>query len=248
MSGHAGEHVVRSDLESRRFGVAFGRLDAATPQSALPAAISKADADGLQVLSTRVNATDLNYLGTLEDLGFRIMDTLVYYRRALTGGSVGAALAELPEAFELNRADAEACSAIARHAFQGYMGHYHADPRLRGDAADAAYADWITRLLLTPSSDQISLGTASEQKLAGFLVGQPRENGASEIVLNAVSPDCRRAGHYSALLGEYLHRAEKRGDREVVISTQLQNYPVQRIWARAGFVLYSSFYTLHRWA
>src|SRR5437660_477279 len=74
--------VVHSALESTRFGIEYGRLDAAAVRpSALADAVAAADAEGLQVLSVRVDSTELKLLNTLEDLGFRLMDTLVYYRR-----------------------------------------------------------------------------------------------------------------------------------------------------------------------
>lgn len=243
------EGVVRSDLESARFGVQFGRLDlSAVPPGALADALAEADAEGLQVLSSRVDTTDLDQARALEDVGFRIMDTLVYYRRGLPSTSDEVTAIALEHPRDLTGADADACSAIARRAFSGYMGHYHADPRLSAAAADEAYADWISRLLLGAPADQIAVGSAKEGKIVGFLVGQRREAGTSEIVLNAVSPDLQRTGCYTAMLCDYLRRAGQRGDREVVISTQLQNYPVQRVWARTGFTLFRSYHTLHRWA
>jgi len=241
--------IARSDLESARFGVEFGRLDvAAVPPGALAEAVATADAEGLQVLSARVDSTDLERARALEDVGFRIMDTLVYYRRDLSSTSVEAPEADFERPTDLTSADAEACSSIARRAFRGYVGHYHTDPRLSDDAADEAYADWIARLLLGATAGQIAVGSAKHGKLVGFLVGQRREPGTSEIILNAVSPDVQRNGTYTALLRDYLHRVRHRGDGEVVISTQLQNYPVQTVWARAGFTLFRSYHTLHRWA
>jgi GNAT superfamily N-acetyltransferase len=241
--------IIRNDLESACFGVEFGRLNAAAiPMSAFAGAIVQADADGLQVLSTRIDATDLPQVQTLEDLGFRVMDTLVYYRRKLTKASAAPAPANLSASSDLGGAAADAASAIARRAFHNYMGHYHADPRLSDEAADEAYADWIARLLRAPTPDQIALGSVKEGKLVGFLVGQPRNHGTSEIILNAILPEEQGGGRYTALLDDYMDRVAKRGDREVVISTQLQNYGVQRVWVRAGFTLYRSYHTLHRWA
>jgi GNAT superfamily N-acetyltransferase len=239
----------RNDIVSSRFGFEFGRLDAAAiPMPALAAAIAGADADGFQVLSTRIDATDLRRVQALEDLGFRVMDTLVYYRLELPEGSAAQAPAERHACVDLDSAGAGAAGAIALRAFHNYMGHYHADPRLSDEAADEAYADWVARLLLDPTPGQIALGSAKQGHLVGFLVGRPRNPGTSEILLNATLPEEQGGGHYTALLENYVHRVAKRGDREVVISTQLQNYGVQRVWVRAGFTLYRSYHTLHRWA
>ncbi|MFL6720230.1 MAG: GNAT family N-acetyltransferase [Sphingomonas sp.] len=240
---------MRSALESARFGVEFGRLDAtAVRPGALADAVAAADAEGLQVLSARVDSTELKLLTTLEDLGFRLMDTLVYYGRDPSKSVSGIKTSGLEPPMDLTGADAETCAAIARRAFHDYVGHYHTDPRLAAEAADEAYADWISRLLLTPAAGQICVGSAKQGRLVGFLVGQRRDPGTSEIVLNAVSPQEQRGGRYTALLLHYLHRVGRRGDREVVISTQLQNTAVQSVWARTGFTLFRSYHTLHRWA
>ena len=237
--------VEINDLETRRFGFSFGRLDAVAARHGLGESLAAADADGIEVVSTRVDTTDLGLVRAVEDHGFRIMDTLVYHRRTLPLAERGDAAGQVSD---LTEADARRGATLARRAFRRYLGHYHADPRLSDDAADDAYADWTARLLTDPPPGQIALGTRNGDGLTGFLIGQPRADGTSEIVLNAVDPDAQRGGIYTALLRTYLQRAGARGDREVVISTQLQNYPVQRAWSRAGFVLYRSFHTLHRWA
>lgn len=235
-------------LESSRFGVRFGRLDAQAAPQSIAEAVDCADRDGIAVLSTRVDAADLTLVRALEDAGFRIMDTLVYHRRSLSGDEDDRSPLDKGVVVTLTDTDAPAAAQLSRQAFQHYIGHYHADPRLSDTAADAAYADWASRLLLDPAPGQIALGVRVDGDLAAFIVGERREGAASEIVLNAVRPDAQRTGLYSCLLRHYLKSAAARGDAEVIISTQLQNYPVQRVWSRHGFVLYRSFHTLHRWA
>lgn len=236
--------VERNALESARFGVAFARLtDPFTGE--LAAVVRAADRAGIDVISTRVSTADLPFVREVEDHGFRIMDTLVYHRVALprshppktAGMTVGAASEE----------DTQACARIAASAFHDYVGHYHADPRLDAACADAAYVDWTERLLRDPADGQISLCARAGNAVAGFLVGVPRSGGASEIVLNAVDPGQQGQGGYAAMLTAYLGAVESRGDRAVIISTQLQNYRVQRAWHRHGFMLFDSYHTLHRW-
>jgi len=235
--------VVPNLLESDRFAVRFARLEADGPDD-LARALAAADADGVDVTSARADATDLPSVRRLEEAGFRLMDTLVYHARALTPDD-GAA--SDPRVFDLEPNDADACADVARTAFRTYHGHYHADPRLSDDAAAEAYADWAARLVREPADGRLVLGARDGGSVAGFLAGVPRGDGSSEIILNAVRPDAQRTGLYGAMLRAFLARAAERGDERVMISTQLQNYAVQRAWARAGFILYQSFHTLHRW-
>lgn len=244
--------VTENVMESARFGVRFARLTLADDDmEALGGVLDRADADGIDVTSVRADTLSLATVRALEDAGFRLMDTLVYYRRSLSpeltdrmegAGKAGSVIVPL------SAADAEAAAAISRSAFAGYLGHYHADPRLADDAATEAYADWIYRALRTPTAGQVALGCTVEGRLAGFILGLPRAGGSSEITLNAVHPDAQRGGVYRALLRRYLVLAQAHGDHDVLISTQLQNHAVQRVWSREGFLLSHAWHTLHRWA
>lgn len=244
--------ITLNDLESDRFGVLFGRMTMtgnAGCAREVADAIDTADRSGIAVLSARLDVTELPSIRMLEDLGFRIMDTLVYYRRTLpTNYEESSHRKDGSYLTRLSVADAQACSAIARVAFRNYLGHYHADPRLSNTAADAAYVDWAERLVLQPEAGSISLGICADSKIQGFITGVPRSNKSSEIILNAVHPDAQRRGFYEALLKKYLREATSRGDLNVMISTQIQNYPVQRIWCKLGFSPFKSLHTFHRWS
>lgn len=235
-------------LESDRFGVAMARLaDPSDDRAELTDLLAQADREGTDVISARVNATDLATVRLLEDLGFRIMDTLVYYRRSLPVDDRGpfdpGGLVIIDGSVE----QAAGCAAIAGRAFNGYFGHYHADPRLSLLAATEVYSDWITRLLTRPSDGQIALCAVRDGRPIGFIVGVRRDGTTSEIVLNAVDPSDQGSGCYGALLRHYLLNTSERLDREVIVSTQLQNYRVQRAWRREGLFLFDSHHTLHRW-
>lgn len=236
--------VERNALESDRFNVAFARLEDPSDGQLKPV-LRTADNAGIDVISTRVNTSSLAVVRALEGCGFRIMDTLVYYRVDIA--TAASATVHPPLVRAASPADAYACARIAASAFHAYLGHYHADPRLGGDRADAAYVDWTTRLLCESTGDQIALCAHAGSVVVGFLVGVAREAGVGEIVLNAVDPAYQRQGCYHALLAAYFHLAARRGDTAAIISTQLQNYQVQRAWRRHGFQLFDSYHTLHRW-
>jgi GNAT superfamily N-acetyltransferase len=68
-----------------------------------------------------------------------------------------------------------------------------------------------------------------------------------EGVLNAVAPAAQGRGLYRALLLEALRWCEGRGATRMVISTQLTNLGVQRVWCLLGFVPSHAFYTFHCW-
>ena len=70
-----------NDLESARFGIVAARLsDPGAVMADVDAAAVTAKVD---MLTTRVEVSDLPRVHALEAGGFRLMDTLVYYERSL---------------------------------------------------------------------------------------------------------------------------------------------------------------------
>lgn len=232
-------------LESKRFGIVAAKV---TDPEASPEAIDReAAAAGADMATTRVDVGDLPRVHALEAAGYRLMDTLVYHARSLE---------ELPEiappgtGLSLRRAtpaDAQAVGALARAAFSGYFGHYHADPRLDDTAADAAYVEWAETSTAQTAADAPVLLAHSARQLAGFLTMRRDGGDEFEIVLNAVHPDSRGKGVYTALVVEAMRVAREAGAGRMTVSTQINNYPVQRVWARLGFVHTRSLYTFHKW-
>ncbi|MCB1337296.1 MAG: GNAT family N-acetyltransferase [Maritimibacter sp.] len=240
------DYLALNDLETRRFGVVAAKLDGSAGElPELSRVGAEARARGIELVSTRVDCRAVGRVQALEDDGFRLMDCLVSYARALA--DIGPA-PELPGSCVLRPADAgdvAAVGAVARDAFRNYIGHYHADPRLPNAAADEAYVEWAETCI--GRDDTRVLVAAEGQRVRGFLA--LRRNGPAEcdIVLNAVAPEAQRRGYYGALLAKALEEARSQGATRIVTSTQIGNLAVQRLWVRQGFVMTGAVYTLHRW-
>jgi GNAT superfamily N-acetyltransferase len=234
-----------NDLETARFGIVAARLTGAdVPLEAVNAAAAEA---GVRMVTVRVEASDLSRVHALEADGYRLMDTLVYYARSLEG--LPASL-PLPEGISLRLAtpsDAPAVAEVARSAFAGYFGHYHADPRLDSDAADAAYVEWAETSTARCGSDTPVLLALRAGRTTGFLTLRRNSGAECEIVLNAVRPDVQRSGLYSAMVVRALQEGQAMGAQRMIVSTQITNAAVQRVWARQGFAFDRALYTFHKW-
>ncbi|MFV0359659.1 GNAT family N-acetyltransferase [Tropicimonas sp.] len=236
------------ELETRRFGIRCARfdgLDSRFPD--LAETERQARAQGVRLVTVRVDVAALPRVHALEGAGYRLMDTLVYYGRSL---SPLPETPPLPEGVSLRPAvpeDATEVAQVAAAAFRGYLGHYHADPRLDNAAADAAYVQWAQTGTATAGSQNPVLLALTGGRVSGFLslrLNTPQE---AEIVLNGVHPDRQRGGLYSALLHAAMGLAAGLGAGEMIVSTQINNYAVQKVWSRAGLVHRQSRYTFHRW-
>ncbi len=233
-----------NDLETARFGAVAAHLVDTTADIATIDNI--ADRLGVEILTARIEVDDLPAAHRFEAAGFRLMDTLVYYGRPAAdlpahsipvGTSIR--LAEL--------ADVNAVGAIARSAFRDYVGHFHADPRLDGDAADAAYVEWAETSTANVDDTRPVFLSCEGDAVLGFLTLRDIGGRVAEIVLNAVDPDQQGRGIYASLVEAALHHAEGAGTERLIVSTQINNYGVQRVWARLGFIHERSIYTFHKW-
>lgn len=232
-------------LETTRFGIVAAKVVdvTATPEAIAAAAHAK----GVKMLTVRVDVGDLPRVHALEAAGYQLMDTLVYYNREL---------AELPSTRHLANGvtlrqatpeDAASVASLAREAFAGYIGHYHADPKLNDTAADETYVEWAETSTARVAQDAPVLLAEIGHTAAGFLTLRRNSLDEMEIVLNAVGPESQGKGIYNALVAASLSLSREAGAKRVITSTQINNYAVQRVWAHHSFFHCRSLYTLHKW-
>ncbi|MBM1172025.1 GNAT family N-acetyltransferase [Microvirga arabica] len=237
-----------NDLETRRFGVTCAQIDGQAAE--LPNLVEvnqAARAQRVAMISTRVDVGALDRVHALEADGYRLMDTLVYYGRSLRGLSKSR---PLPAGITLRLAtpeDAPAVERIARSAFRGYFGHYHADPRLDSAAADAAYVQWAgSSVARTDLTTPVLLAVTSND-IVGFVTLRLNTHDEGEAVLAAINPDCQGTGLYGHLFEQALWLCADCGAERMITSTQINNYATQRVWARLGLMHQRSVYTFHKW-
>lgn len=231
-------------LESARFGVVAAHVcDPHAGQNAINAAAMPLH---VQMLTLRIECGDHASIHAAEADDFRLMDTVVYYERALAeplrelGASDVAIRQARPE-------DSAAVADIARASFSNYLGHFHADPRLDPASADAAYVDWARSSVSNQSDTDQAKVLIHDDRIAGFLTTRRNSRAEFEIVLNAVHPDCQGRGHYERLLHDAVVRGHDEGAERIIVSTQLDNFRVQRIWSKVGFRLARARHTFHKW-
>ncbi|WP_425404940.1 N-acetyltransferase family protein [Hwanghaeella sp.] len=234
-----------NELECKRFGIVAARVtDPLAPLGAVDAEASRYRVD---MISTRVDVANLERVHALEGSGYRLMDTLVYYGRSLNGFPENAKDRTKVSLRIASPEDSSSVAALAHAAFRNYMGHYHADPRLDSTAADAAYVEWAETSTSHTTVDTPVFVVEDDKGLAGFLTMRRNDDAEFEIVLNAVHPDSQGKGYYTVLVLEALRFARSKGGARMIVSTQINNYAVQKVWALLGFNHYRSFYTFHKW-
>ena len=192
-----------SALDQQRFGfrVAKGTLKEPATGEAITQAARKL---GSRLAIVRIPARLLGSAQSLEASGAVICDTLVYFRKML--GT--APTQSVPEGYICTHGtpgDADCLAALARSAFDGYVGHYHSDRRLPKSACDEIYASWAGRCCSDPgAADYVHVvrtipGQSSDA--VAFAAIRRISPDRVEIALNAVSPAHQGKG--------LIHRAKK---------------------------------------
>ena len=233
-----------NELETARFGVVAAHVVDTTTDIATIDHI--AGQLGVELLTARIDVGDLPIAHRFEAADFRLMDTLVYYGRPVS--RLSARATPIGTSIRLaERADVNAVGRIARAAFRDYVGHFHADPRLDGGAADAAYVEWAETSTVSADATRPVLLSCGQEAVLGFLTMRDIGDPLAEIVLNAVDPKEQGRGIYTSLVEAALLHAEKAGTERLIVSTQINNFGVQRAWAQLGFIHERSTYTFHKW-
>ena len=73
------------------------------------------------------------------------------------------------------------------------------------------------------------------------------ETDEGEGVLFGVHPSFEGRGIYWSFMVYAMNWCRNRGAARIVVSTQITNTAVQKVWARLGFEVVRSFYTFHLW-
>jgi GNAT superfamily N-acetyltransferase len=236
--------ISLSAIDHERFGIVTARDGLVTPET-LATDLGFCGAHGVRLFIARCRTEELAVAQGLEEAGGRLMDTLVYYARVLVKGDLPENRCKIPIR-PVRAGEDSAVRAVARDAFQGYSGHYHADPRLDRQKSDEAYQSWAQRSCLSREVAGEVL-VADDGQVAGFATLRMNDPDEGEGVLFAVAPRAQGSGVYRGFMVEGVRWCRSQGAKRMIVSTQITNLAVQRVWTRLGFEPAYSCYTFHLW-
>ncbi|NRR29102.1 GNAT family N-acetyltransferase [Oxalobacteraceae bacterium] len=241
--------IELSPLDLQRFGVITAKA-ALSEAGQTGAALDWCARHQVALLIARCPGSDLAQVQALEQAGAYLTDTLVYYRKQKLAEHAVA----LPAGYRARPAtpdDAEAVELLAGQTFQGYFGHYHADPRLNPADADLVYSSWAGHSCRNRAvADAVLLIEHGEQIVAFATLkrrGEDTPEAELEGVLFGVHPLHQGQRLYHALMQLAQNWAIAAGLDQMLVSTQLTNLSVQKVWCRQGFEPCGSSYTFHHW-
>jgi len=239
------QRVFLSRIDEERFGIRTAKAPGVT-LDILPSVIDFCLANNVTLLIARTLTSDLPVAQAMEREGFILMDTLVYYGRDLkkipiptvTGGLL---------IRSIRPGEEEKVRLVAAESFRGYFGHYHADPRLDRTKCDETYVSWAVRSCLSREVADEVLVAVLDGDIIGFISLRLNNSEEGEGILNFVASEAQKKGIYQQILVAAMHWCLSKGATHMIISTQITNIFVQKVWMRLGFEPSRSYYTFHKW-
>lgn len=233
-----------SPIDSNRFGVKAAKVFIEEGES-VDQLMSESQAHGVQLLMIRTPAECSSVQAEIEAHGGFLADTLVYARADVRSVKLG----ELPFGMSIRAArsgDAADVGILSCRSFKGYVGHYHTDPRLKQDDADAAYGAWAESCVLGAAADNVFV-VESATRIVAFAALKRLDDSNLDCVLCAVDAAFRGQGLLDALLRRSMVWAFENGFSTMEYSTHLANIAAQKAIGKLGFTPYKSVNTFHKW-
>lgn len=203
-------------------------------------------ADKVDVAIMRLPANKQADLTELDKCGipYLVADTLVYYYtdlltyqpRAIINTDLHFVKCELSHIITLDN--------LVDVLFRGYTNHYNTNSLLDKSDIVEGYKEWARNYI--NYSGRIVWLVKKQENYIGFATCSFSENSREcEGVLYGVLPNAAGGGVYGDIIKFTQQYFKNMGYSTMKVSTQVQNYAVQKVWAREGFFMKESFLTLH---
>lgn len=233
-----------SEVDTQRFGIDVlrGHAEGDNVESIIPEIINSAC--DLAILRTPAGEGALALALQKSGLPFLQCDTLVYYDidlerltpKPLRNQDLALRLAQ--------PTDRDRLIALIGDTFSDYRSHYNNNPLLDPVAVLEGYKEWGASFL--DHADRPLWVAEREGVIIAFAACAADEaTGTSEGVLYGVAPEAAGGGIYGDLIRHTQAAFKSEGYTRMVVSTQIWNYAVQKVWVREGFVMSRAVDTFH---
>jgi predicted acetyltransferase len=130
--------------------------------------------------------------------------------------------------------------------FKEYKNHYFSNPALSKEYILEGYIEWASNYVNSKQPDRKSWLVYKEDTLIGFATCAMYANDNScEGVLYGVHPEFAGGGVYTDIIRFTQNYFKEAGYDKMIVSTQIQNYAVQKVWQKEGFLISKAYYTYH---
>lgn len=231
-----------SGIESARFGynIHRGICTVVNPKMVSNYIIN----NNVDVLILRLPIEAQKQVFLLQRMGFPyiVADTLVYYYADLTAVEPESLRNNL-EFVPFQPEHKLILESLVGEIFPGYSNHYASNPLFRRDIIEG-YQEWACSFLGGDGSGKLGWLVKRDGKYIGFAACCINDT-VAEGVLYGVHPQHSGGGVYGDIIRFTQAYFKNAGFPLMKVSTQVQNYAVQKVWVREKFILKESYLTVH---
>jgi len=194
--------------------------------------------NSVDIAIIRVPVESIHNLYRLENLNipYLVADTLVYYNVRLSDYPIN----------PIVNKDIADLATLVSEIFQEYHNHYFSNPFLNRNDIIEGYIEWAKNYIRTIQEDKTVFLIKKQNNYIAFLTCSISfEKSEGEGVLYGVLSSESGNKIYSDMIRYTQKYMKNLGIKKMIVSTQVHNYAVQKVWMREGFSMYSSCNTIH---
>ncbi len=199
----------------------------------------------LLILRFASETIEQHYL--LKELNYNILftDSLVYYAINLQNIELKKLKNELFFR-EVTDETSVAFKSIIPTIFKDYKNHYFANPELPKEGIIDGYIEWASAYVNSIDESKKSWLVYKNEIIIGFATCSINKiDNSCEGVLYGVLPDYAGGGVYTDIIKFTQNYFKEQNFEKMYVSTQIQNYAVQKVWQKEGFLIANAYYTYH---
>jgi len=107
--------------------------------------------------------------------------------------------------------------------------------------------DWAFRSCVSRDVADEVLVAHVAGSIIGFFTLRLNSPEEGEAVVGGVAPSARGRGIYRSFIIHGMEWCLSQGATRMLVSTQITNIAVQKVWTRLGFEPSHAYYTFHKW-
>jgi ribosomal protein S18 acetylase RimI-like enzyme len=192
--------------------------------------------EGEAFIYAKLPVSPTNPVGTLEELGFRVIDTGLGFAKQLDGGPAPTRASVRPATPE----DEESVTRVAARAFT--MSRFHLDPLFGSERANRVKEAWARAYFAGERGEEMVVAER-DGDLVGFLLLLRPDAATAVIDLIGMVEDAHGAGLGEAMIA--LGTTLLPGVSTMTMHTQAANVGAVRFYERLGFTFTGATYCLH---
>jgi len=204
--------------------------------------------NSVDIAIIRVPVESIHNLYRLENLNipYLVADTLVYYNVGLSDYPISPIVNRDIEFIECTEKNVAELRKLVSEIFQEYHNHYFSNPFLNRNDILEGYIEWANNYIRTIKKDRFVFLVKKQNNFVAFLTCSISfEKNEGEGVLYGVLSSESGNKIYSDMIRFTQSYMKNLGIKRMIVSTQVHNYAVQKVWMREGFRMYSACNTVH---